>query len=254
MAHFNIHRLSKALGLSAEAIQAYCKIQTPRDIVPVAQRRAKLATIKDHPVQANEVEIPKTDENEVYAQWRDASPEEKEVFERELFGNVHRHARAVIFQTIHQANKDLAHDITSTVITQLADFKGKSKFSTWVHRIILNHCYDYIRRTTVERERFYASENPQDDIRLKDDKAEGAFYRVDQALDLEPLKRLIEELPNKDYVLLDCRLDGLTIQEAATKLGDSEDAVESRWRRVRSRLRKKIRGMATENDEVKELI
>src|SRR5690349_21584695 len=43
--------------------------------------------------------------------------------------------------------EDLAQEIFTKVFTRCKDFHPDAKFSTWLWRIALNHCYDELRRT-----------------------------------------------------------------------------------------------------------
>jgi RNA polymerase sigma factor (sigma-70 family) len=135
----------------------------------------------------------------------------------------------------------LAGHIASVVIEKLAEFKGASKFSTWSHRIMLNHCYQHLREKVKDRERYYVSENPEKDDELKDPRAEAAFAHVVQAVDLELLDRLAKELPREDYCVWECWREGMTMKATAEKLGISEDSVENSLRRkVKPYLKEKI--------------
>jgi RNA polymerase sigma factor (sigma-70 family) len=249
-------KLAELLGLPVEFILAYGRPKTsvafrrvrkPGVVIDTGGPSSRLMTLKDTepqpaPIEAEKTTPTKTDENHLYAQWRDAPAEEKPELKEQLFNEVLKRARNVMWRKIPEADKNFARDIASVVIEQLAQFEGKSEFSTWVHRIILNHCNLYLRKNVQDKNRLYVSVNPEKDIKLKDPRAEAAFDRVDGALDAEPLEQLVETLPKKDGVLLDCMLDGITMVEAAEKLGVTEDAAESRWRRLKIRLRKKIRG------------
>jgi RNA polymerase sigma-70 factor (ECF subfamily) len=127
------------------------------------------------------------------------------------------------------------------VIEQLAEFKGESKFTTWVHKIILNQCNLYLRKKVKDRNRYYVSENPEYDLKLKDPKTDAAFAKVVQAVDLERLDRSAKELPPEDYCVWECWRDGMTMKATAEKLGISEDSVENSLRRkVKPYLKEKI--------------
>jgi RNA polymerase sigma-70 factor, ECF subfamily len=43
--------------------------------------------------------------------------------------------------------EDLTQEIFTKIFTRSKDFRPDSKFSTWLWRIALNHCYDELRRT-----------------------------------------------------------------------------------------------------------
>jgi len=248
-------RLAELLGLPIEVIQAYGKPEKHVSLKEVGtvselKPRPRYATLKEQPsAPSAEQRAPSKKqesalfkkENELYAQWHEASAEERPQFERRLFRVVVRHARNVMWGKIPEADENLARDIASVVMAQLAEFEGASKFSTWVHRIILNHCNLYLRKEVKDRNRFYVSENPEYDIKLKDPRAEAAFANVVQAVDLERLDRLAKGLSPEDYCVWECWRDGMTMKATAEKLGISEDSAENSLRRkVKPYLKEKI--------------
>jgi RNA polymerase sigma factor (sigma-70 family) len=261
-------RIAELLGLPVEVIQAYGKPRTRGafrrvgklgTVIDTGGPSSRLMTLKGTEPQpafvgVEEVEPSKTGEDELYAQWCKASEEQKPDLEEKLFKKVLKHARAVMWPKIPDGDENLARHIASVVIEHLAEFRGESKFSTWVHSVILNQCNLYLRKKVKDENRFCAFENPEvdtnleddntpeDNINLRDPRAEAAFDRVEEALDFEPLERLLKELPTKQRFLLDCVLDDMTMAEAAKKLGIKEDAAESSWRRLRGGLRKKMLG------------
>jgi RNA polymerase sigma-70 factor, ECF subfamily len=48
--------------------------------------------------------------------------------------------------------EDLTQEIFTKVFTRAKDFQPSAKFSTWLWRIALNHCYDELRRTKRRHE------------------------------------------------------------------------------------------------------
>jgi RNA polymerase sigma factor (sigma-70 family) len=234
-----VERLAELLELPVEVIQG--KIGTVSDVQP----RAHYATLKEvpdiPPAEDAPPKPPKKVENDLYEQWHDASAEEKPKFERRLF-RVVRHARNVILGKIPEADENLPRDIASTVIERLAEFNGESKFTTWEHRVILNQCNLYLREKVKGRKRLYVSkDDPEDDIKLKDFKAEAAFAKVEQAVDLERIDRVAKGLSPEDYRVWKCWRDGMTMKATAEKLGIPEDSAENSLRRkVKPYLKEKI--------------
>jgi DNA-binding NarL/FixJ family response regulator len=99
----------------------------------------------------------------------------------------------------------------------------------------------YLREKIDDRETTYVSENPEEDINLNDPRAEAAFAKVVQEVDLERLDGWAKELPPEDYCVWECWRDGMTMKAIAEKLGISEDSVENSLRRkVKPYLKEKI--------------
>ena len=82
--------------------------------------------------------INKERQNKLYEKWRDASNEDKPSVAEELFREVLKHARAVVWRRVPEATRDLQREIASAVIERLGEFRGEAEFTTWVHRIALN--------------------------------------------------------------------------------------------------------------------
>jgi RNA polymerase sigma factor (sigma-70 family) len=242
-------RLAELLHLPVEVVRDYGKPRTwvaarrVRKIGRAVEKQRPPATMKDSGERVTPSVAPYKEykeEDDLYQKWRDAPVDEKPDLEKQQFKVVKKHAKAVIWEMAPEANEGLADEIASQVIERLPKFRQEAKFSTWSHRIMINQCNLYLRRTIPEKDRFYMSPGkPEDDIKLADPRAKAAFDRAEGAIDYE---RLVGTLPRKDYVLLQCRLAGMTVAEAAKKLGDLEDAAESRWRRLKARLKKELRG------------
>ncbi|MEM7766422.1 MAG: RNA polymerase sigma factor [Pseudomonadota bacterium] len=112
-----------------------------------------------------------------------------------------------------------------------------ARFSTWLHRVALNLCYDYLRRrrdvTGVE-----LPEQTDPDLRPDD--------RLDQAERVSRIEAAIASLPERQRAaLVLCRLEGHTNIEAADIMEISVEALES----LLARARRTLRAMLSEGTE-----
>ena len=107
------------------------------------------------------------DENELYDEWRSAPEEKRCEVEEKLLQKVLSHARAVVWETLHEWNPDIVQDVAIAVWRGLSRFRRESKFSTWVHSIAKYKAYEEIRnrvrRRRVFDERKVVVANPGDD-------------------------------------------------------------------------------------------
>jgi RNA polymerase sigma factor (sigma-70 family) len=142
---------------------------------------------------------------------------------KQLFNAVLKHARAIIWKRLHENDyelEDLAYDITSEAIKNLSlgRFDERSKFSTYVQGIAKNKINEELETRITRRGRFYVPQDkPEDDINLKDSKAESAFENVVQTVDLELLDHVAKELPPEAYCVWECWRDGMTMKATAEK-------------------------------------
>ena len=127
------------------------------------------------------------------------------------------------------AAEDLAQEVCIGLVTRLASFRGGSRFTTWLYRVVVNAALDAMRRdgTRQRSERAYAEASA---LAHADDAA-----RAEQEAWLrQALRNLPGELRTTVILVLD---EGLRHVEAGAVLGVSEATVSWRMHRVRERLR-----------------
>ena len=140
------------------------------------------------------------------------------------------------------SNREDALDLTQEVFIKIyrnaKQFKGESKLSTWIYRIVQNTCMDFLRR-----ERRYTPVSLPD---ILPDSSPSPYELAAAAEDRERVRKALLSLPT-DYksALLLREYEGLSYSEIADILGISEGTVKSRISRARTALAK----ILTENLE-----
>ena len=125
--------------------------------------------------------------------------------------------------------KDLAQDVCILLVKKLPSYRGESRFTTWLHRVVVNAAHDAARRrrTRTTNEREYAEADALARAGDADRDAEEAW-----------LWRAIDALPEylRDTVILVLEED-LTHREVGEMLEIPEGTVSGRMHEVRKRLR-----------------
>lgn len=128
---------------------------------------------------------------------------------------------------------DALQDAFISAFRRADSFRGDSKVTTWLHRIVVNACLDRMRRRQVRA----ADPLPQDQDRAAelagpahDDPAETRERQVDV---LNALKQLNED-QRSALVLVD--MEGYSVEEAAAILNCAPGTVKSRCARGRAKL------------------
>lgn len=140
----------------------------------------------------------------------------------------------------HIGRNDEALDIVqeSFVAAWLAlkTYDPARPFGSWLARIAINKSRDWGRRRAVRKFFTFAVPLAGDMLEIPDD-AIGADVSTDDRQRLAAVARALAQLPTqlKEPLIL-CAVDGLSQADAATVLGISEKAVETRMRRARARL------------------
>ena len=130
-----------------------------------------------------------------------------------------------------------------SVLKSLHQFDGKSKFSTWLYRIVVNHCL-MMARSEVHKDKFHSIDEEEFDFEEPEVK-HWSDLPEDKLLNDE-LKKLMDEAIEKlppDYriVFMLRDVEGLSTQETAETLGLSVPAVKSRLHRARLFLRNELK-------------
>ncbi len=129
--------------------------------------------------------------------------------------------------------KDLTHDIFIKIITKLDTFKGKSKFSLWVHSITHNHCINFLvkeKRVQLEELDTYKEEN----LTIIDIEAQHEELLKIRVTELMKLMQLLH--PKEKEILLLRYQDELSLKEIAETLSIGESAAKMRLKRGRDKL------------------
>ena len=125
--------------------------------------------------------------------------------------------------------QDLMHEAFLKAFKKINSFTGEATFGSWLKRIVINQCLDWMKRKKVETVELKDYMDPVAD--------EGAWH-VDPEISLNEIVRCIEELPLKcKNVVKLYLLEGYDHQEVAQILEISEVASRSQLSRGKSRLK-----------------
>ena len=145
-----------------------------------------------------------------------------------LFGaRVHRLCRGLLPQD-HDA-EDAVQEVFVKVFERARQFRGTARFSTWLHRLTVNHCLH-----RIERERLRRAEDLDPALV---DPANSPARCAEQAEASDRLDALLARLPTKSRTVLVLReLEGLTYDEIGEVLQIPPGTVMSRLARAREKL------------------
>ncbi|UCH64651.1 MAG: sigma-70 family RNA polymerase sigma factor [Ignavibacterium sp.] len=156
---------------------------------------------------------------------------------------VQRHqekVRNIIYLTLSQSDvvDDLAQEVFITVHKNLKNFRFESQFTTWLYRITVNKCKDYLRKKNV-RKIFVP-------IKEADEKPE--YTSSTETDDITKIvKEAIAKLPYKLRIpLLLKDIEGFSYQEIAETINCEMGTVKSRIFRAREGLKKILQPIESE--------
>ena len=173
-------------------------------------------------------------------------------YERPLYNFILRSVRR------RERADELLQDVFMKVVQRSGEFKGNSKFSTWLYTIARNLCIDHSRKMVFRRHKSLdapgRSSPGEDGPTLLDRTAADSpdVDRVAIANDLrQRIQASVEELPDEQReVFLMRQVQGLPFKEIARIVDVPENTVKSRMRYALERLQ---RALAEYEDYVQDL-
>ncbi|NLY71851.1 MAG: sigma-70 family RNA polymerase sigma factor [Clostridiales bacterium] len=129
------------------------------------------------------------------------------------------------------------------VFRNLQQFKGDCKFDTWVYRIVVNTCYDILRKKRNEKNVYSINRLQEDEDTTMDITDESPT--PDELLDIKEKTNYVLEclsmlsLEHQEIIILR-DIQGFTYDEISQILECSVGTVKSRLNRARRKLRDKL--------------
>ena len=119
----------------------------------------------------------------------------------------------------HEAALDLSQEVFIKAFENLPSFRGDSRFKTWLYRVTVNHCLNYVKknhREFVELTEGTARLEPSIHQSILEDERR------------EIVRSLMRKLPPKQKLILELRMnENLDYEEIADILGRSISTIKS---------------------------
>jgi RNA polymerase sigma-70 factor (ECF subfamily) len=159
----------------------------------------------------------------------------------EAFEALYRHHASRIYTLAcrmagsREDGEDLLQEIFLQAYRKLDSFKGEAAIGTWLYRLALNHCLDYVRGRQAKMKKQTET--------LDADRAFEPAARRDMPIARLDLERAIARLPEgcrEAFVLHD--VEGFDHKEVGNLLGIAEGTSKSQVFKARLKLRTFLRG------------
>lgn len=151
---------------------------------------------------------------------------------RSIFESLHNSYQSMVLQMCTgfvNGDKDVAADLSQEVFINvwnaLPNFRSESSHKTWIYRIAVNTCLQYIRksknkiRVPIEHATFVQDQNGNEQERANE------------------LMKAIGQLENVDRLVIMMVLDELEYEEIARVMGISENNLRVKIHRIKQRLK-----------------
>jgi RNA polymerase sigma-70 factor (ECF subfamily) len=133
--------------------------------------------------------------------------------------------------------QDLAQEVFVKAFFGLKRFEGRSKFRSWIQRIKVNHCLNFLRKRKGKT--FVDVSDPATETAQELHVPAEADRQVRAADQREAIRTVLEQLSDTVRIPLVMRdLDGMSYEEIADALGIGLSAVKMRIKRGREEFRR----------------
>jgi RNA polymerase sigma-70 factor (ECF subfamily) len=134
--------------------------------------------------------------------------------------------------------EEVAQDVFIKAYKYLADFRGASKFTTWLYTIVNNTCISFLRKKKMQ---IHSLDNEKlFELAVNQDSGLRADY-VEQKSKITMLNNAIALLNEEDAKIISLFYAGeQSLNEIAGILGIEANAVKVRLHRARTRLKEKL--------------
>jgi RNA polymerase sigma-70 factor, ECF subfamily len=160
---------------------------------------------------------------------------------REIVERYQSKVFSIIHGVVRQRNdvEDIAQQVFAKVYVSIKSFDFRSSLITWIYKITVNECFDYLRKRKV-RKLVYESDLSEDEVRRienaeppvdRQDPADSALARRDYILKL--LSRVSEE---ERMLLMLKEVEGYSVEELAAQTGMNENTIKVKLFRARQKL------------------
>ena len=135
--------------------------------------------------------------------------------------------------------EDIAQQVFAKVYLSLRSFDFRSSLITWIYKITVNECFDYLRKRKVRR-LVYESDLSEDEVRRVEntDPAVERQISADSSLaQRDYVVKLLTRVSEEERMLLILKeVEGYSVEELAAKTGMNENTVKVKLFRARQKL------------------
>jgi RNA polymerase sigma-70 factor, ECF subfamily len=158
---------------------------------------------------------------------------------------VDAYQRRIFYLVFHLVRRredveDIVQEIFMKAFGAISSYNFQSSFGTWLNRIAVNHCYDYLRRRRASRVSYFweMSEEGQREIESSVRSPEPGGLNNENRLAVDDLaSKLLARAPVEDRVILTLKeIEEKSVEEIAEILSLKSSTVKVRLHRARKRM------------------
>jgi RNA polymerase sigma-70 factor (ECF subfamily) len=160
---------------------------------------------------------------------------------REIVEKYQSKVFSIIHGIVRQRNdvEDIAQQVFAKVYFSIRNFDFRSSLITWIYKITVNECFDYLRKKKV-RKLVYESDMSEDEVRRVENTEPTAdrSTRADSTLARRDyIVKLMDRVSDEEKSLLMLKeVEGYSVEELSDMLSMNENTIKVKLFRARQKL------------------
>jgi len=160
---------------------------------------------------------------------------------REIVERYQSKVFSIIHGIVRQRNdvEDIAQQVFAKVYLSIRNFDFRSSLITWIYKITVNECFDYLRKRKV-RKLVYESDMSEDEVRRVENTEPATDRHAPADADLarrDYVTKLLTRVSEEERNLLMLKeVEGHSVEELAEMTGMNENTIKVKLFRARQKL------------------
>jgi RNA polymerase sigma-70 factor (ECF subfamily) len=139
----------------------------------------------------------------------------------------------------HNDAEDIAQQVFAKIYFSIGNFDFRSSLLTWIYKITVNECYDYLRKKRVRKLVYESDFSEEDSLQMENSQtARDHTVAVDKTLERRDLLlKMLSKVSEEDRMLILLKeVEGHSVEELAEMTGMNENTIKVKLFRTRQKL------------------
>lgn len=159
---------------------------------------------------------------------------------REIVDRYQNKVYSIIYGILRNHNdaEDIAQQVFAKVYFSMKNFDSRSSLLTWIYKITVNECYDYLRKKRVRKLVYESDFSEEEAQRIQNSESSSDAPAADTQLAQRDLVvKLLEKVSEEDRNLILLKeVEGHSVEELAEMTGMNENTIKVKLFRARQKL------------------
>jgi RNA polymerase sigma-70 factor, ECF subfamily len=160
---------------------------------------------------------------------------------REVVDRYQSKVFSIIYGILRNRNdaEDIAQQVFAKIYFSINNFDFRSSLLTWIYKITVNECYDYLRKKKVRKLVYESDFGEEESVRMEQSEPDSAKPVDERLAQRDLVLKLLEKVSEEDRNLMLLKeVEGHSVEELAEITGLNENTIKVKLFRARQKLLK----------------